>query len=125
MSPALMVVASAVLSVDTSAHSTVMVVGGPEVPEPSFVVVKLAWLDSVPLGHGAVAAVVGLVMWTWLTAPAARVVGPKLSVVPVMDQPTSECAVSMVQSRPGLVGRGSVTVTPVAVPVPLLVTVML
>src|SRR5438270_233451 len=102
-----------------------MVVGGPEVPEPSLVVVKLAWLDSVPLGHGAVAAVVGLVMWTWLEAPAARVAGPKLSVVPVMDQPASEWAASMLQDRPGLVGSGSETVTPVALPVPALWTVRL
>src|SRR5436305_192810 len=102
-----------------------MVVGGPEVPEPSLVAVKLAWLDSVALGHGAEAEVVGLLMCTWLYPPAARLVGLFLSVVAVMRELHSFPTRRSSDLRPGLVGRGSVTVTPVAVPVPLLVTVML
>src|SRR4051812_41015926 len=118
-----MVVASAVLSVDTSAHSTVMGTA-PVVGFPSLLVVAEAVLTTVPFGHGAVAAVVGLVMWTWLEAPGTRSVPgpPKLSVVPMMFQPGEELAPSIVQTRPGLVGSGSDTVTSWAVPVPLLAT---
>ena len=71
-----------------------------------------------------VAAVVGLVMWTATEAPGARGAGPKLSTPPAIVQPGSEPGASMVQARPPLVGRVSLTWRPKTVPAPLLVTVM-
>src|SRR5437660_741281 len=118
-----MVVASAVLIVDTSAHSTVMGTA-PVFGLPSLLVVAEAVLTTVPFGHGAVAAVVGLVMWTWLEAPGARSAGPKLKELPVRVQVPVVCAPSMDQDKSAFEGTVSETVTPWAVPRPLLVTVM-
>ena len=53
-------------------------------------------------------------------------ISPKLQVsTPLeIEQPASEVAVSIVQDRPDVVGSVSVTVTPVAVPAPVLATEM-
>ena len=75
-------------------------------------------------GVPQLAEVVGLVMWTCLLAPAARVPQLQVSVPAAIEQPVSLPAASMVQLRPALVGRLSVSVTPVALPAPLLVTVI-
>src|SRR5437763_1678810 len=86
---------------------------------PSLVVVTEAVLVTVPFGQGAVAAVVGLVMWTWTEAPGPRsVVGPpKCRVPPEIVQAGS--AGLTVQTRSVLVGRVSLSVTSWAVPGPL------
>src|SRR6266566_3065861 len=118
VSPALTLEASAVLVMAMVAQLTVIPTG-PTEAEPSLEVVTEAVLFTVP--H--VALVVGEVMWTWVLAPPARSAGPKCSAPEEMLHPELELAVSMDQLRPALVGRVSVTVTPLAVPVPLLDTV--
>src|SRR5215216_4595593 len=79
---------------------------------PPFVLVAL----PVLLITAQLAAVVGLVMCTCLLPFGAR--SPKLHVrtFDAMLQPVFEPAASTVQSKPALVGRLSVTITPVAVP---------
>ncbi len=93
---------------------------GPTEGLPSLVLSAVALLLTVP----QVAPVVGLVMWTWTEAPAARDAGPKPSTPPAIVQPGLEPAASMLQARPGgVVGSVSLTVSPVTAPAPLLVTV--
>src|SRR4051794_28913321 len=90
--------------------------------EPSLVVVTWAVLTT---GLSAtVALVVGLVMCTVRTWPEAR--SPRLQVrVPaVMAHCAAAVPPSMDQLVPASVGIGSVTVTPLASPGPLLVTVI-
>src|SRR5437867_2816252 len=89
------------------------------VPDPSLVVVTEAELFTCP----QVAGVVGEVMWTWVLALGARLAGPKDNTPLAIDQPELEPPASIDQFSPELVGRVSVTVTPLAVPVPVLVTV--
>jgi len=93
---------------------------GPALAVPSFPVVTLALLVTVP--HDA--KVVGEVRCTWALALGASV--PKLQVrTPVViEHPAVEPAASIDQLRPALVGRVSVTVTFVADPAPLLVAVI-
>src|SRR5436190_17712318 len=88
--------------------------------EPSLDVETRAVLFTVP--H--VAGVVGEVMCTCLAAPEPRL--PKLHErTPfAIEQPELLLAASIVQLSPALVGSVSVTVTPLAVPAPLLVAVM-
>src|SRR5438128_655773 len=87
--------------------------------EPSLVVVTLAVFGMVVQE----AEVVGEVMWTWLLAPDARSAGPKLRTPPLMLHPLDELAASIVQLVPAVVGSVSLTVTPCAVPAPVLLTV--
>src|SRR5437660_785580 len=136
-SPALTVVASAFFSRDTEAQLRVVEVtpvageGGLETPLPSLAVVKLAWLETVPLGHGAVAEVVPLMTWTLkvLFGPgeAAR------SVVQVRTWWPATTGRGVVQAAlaglidqlsPALLGRVSVMVTVWAMPGPALVAVI-
>jgi hypothetical protein len=86
--------------------------------KPSFVVVTLAWLLINP--HRPL---VGDVIWTRLLAPAAR--SPKLQVsMPLLIiQPGSDPG-SITQFIPPPAGSTSVTVTPVAVISPVLVTMI-
>src|SRR5688572_27712459 len=115
--PPALTAALPVFWIETSGQFTVMVVG-PAVLLPSLVVVALALLLTVP----QLAAVVGELRCT-LALPAGAI-EPKLQVrtPAVIEQPST--AGEIVQLVPALVGRVSVTVTPVAVPVPLLVAVM-
>ena len=68
------------------------------------------------------AAVVGETMWTLTDSPAASVAGPKLSTPLAIDQPAGVPSID--QLRPAFFGSVSVTVTPVAEPVPAFVTVI-
>src|SRR5437868_2268810 len=122
-SPAETVGLSAVLVTVTSAHRTVMT-DGRVLGLPSLVVVTPAMFETVPLGQGPVAPVVGLAMWTCTKAAGAKSVAepPKCRAPPEIVQAGSMG--STVQLRPGLVGSGSETVTPWAVPVPLFLTVI-
>src|SRR3989442_1257450 len=70
-----------------------------------------------------VALVVGEVMWTWVLAPPARSAGPKCRSPEHTPHPQPRPPVAFHLLIPTMVGRVSVTVTPLAVPVPLLVTV--
>src|SRR5437773_1419434 len=117
-SVALTGVASAVLVMVTVAQLTTIPTG-PTEAEPSLEVVTEAELFTVP----QVAEVVGEVMWTWVLAPPARSAGPKCSAPEEMVHPELDPPASMDQLRPALVGRVSVTVTPLAVPTPVLDTV--
>src|SRR5438067_2074652 len=78
-------------------------------------------LETVPLGQGPVAPVVGLVTWTEVVAPAARFAGANASTPAMIGQRGS--ALARLQLRPALVGRVSEAVTPWAVHVPPLWTV--
>src|SRR2546430_116044 len=92
---------------------------GPTEAEPSLEVVTEAELFTVP--H--VALVVGVVLCTWVLAPPAR---SAVFFLMIRRPPRSTLFpyTTLFRSlRPALVGRVSVTVTPLAVPVPLLVTV--
>src|SRR6266542_608402 len=103
---------------------TTVTATGPTFPLPSLVVLTEAELGTCP--H--VAEVVGEVMWTCLLVPEAMVPKAQLSdwlpTEPVIVHPESEPPASMAQFSPVLVGRVSVTVTPVAVPVPPAVAVI-
>ena len=72
-----------------------------------------------------VAVVVGEVMCTLALAPPARLneAPPHVSTPALIEQLHRPVVLAMDQLSPALVGRVSVTVTPLAVPVPLLVTV--
>src|SRR5437588_756409 len=125
VSLALAEVASAVLVRVIEAQLTVMSVVGTRVvavsPEPSLVVVKVAWLDTVP----QVVASVGLEMWTLKVLVAVvvpRSTGPQVRVPVVMPQ--AALAGLTVQVRPALVGRVSEMVKPWATPAPVLVAVI-
>ncbi len=81
---------------------------GPTEGLPSLVLSAVARV----VDRAAAGAVVGLVMWTWTEAPAARDAGPKPSTPPAIVQPGLEPAASMLQARPGgVVGRVSLTVS--------------
>ena len=87
---------------------------------PSLVVVTHA---SLVTGlSAAVATVVGLLMWKLKLSPAARSTGPQVTT-PAVSEHRPPALSSRVQARPESVGSVSVTTTPLAVPVPLLVTV--
>src|SRR2546426_1061446 len=118
-SPASTEAASATLVMAMAPHFTVIPTG-PTEAEPSLEVVTEAELLTVP----QVAWVVGEVMWTWVLAPPARLAGPKDSTPPEMLHPELELAVSVVQLSPALMGKVSDTVTFLAVPTPVLDTVM-
>src|SRR5438477_30241 len=105
-SPAETVGLSAVLVTVTSARRRVILAAG-DVGLPSLVVVTPAVLETVPLGQGPVAPVVGLVTWTEVVAPAARSAGPKPSTPALMAQPGSELA--MLQLRPAFFFSDSAT----------------
>src|SRR5262249_32605035 len=70
------------------------------------------------------------VMCTVKFAPAARVVGPQVSfcdpLAPVIWHPagTGEVSIVQVTPDPDPAGNGSLTVTPVACPAPVLLTLM-
>ena len=110
--PASTVAASAVLVMSRSGQFTTTCAVA--CAEPSFVVVTLAVFEIV----AQLAKVVAEVRWTFLLAPAASV--PKLHVrTPLeIEHPVSELAASMLHDSPLVVGRLSVTVTPVAEPAP-------
>ncbi len=114
--PPALTAAPAVFCTETSGQRTVIVVG-PALAVPSFVVPALALLLTVP----QLAVVVGELRCT--VALPAGASEPKLQVrtPAVIVQPAT--AGEIVQLVPAGVGRVSVMVTPVAVPVPLLVTV--
>src|SRR5260370_771694 len=116
--PALTVPWSATLVIVTTAQLTMIGIG-PTLGLPSLLVVTDAELLTVP----QVADVVGEVMWTWKDAEGARSTGPKWRTPVVMVQVPVVAPASMLQLSPELVGRVSETVTPVAVPAPVLVTV--
>src|SRR5207249_8941802 len=118
-SPALTVEASATLVMAMVAQLTTIPTG-PTEAEPSLEVVTEAELFTVP----QVAGVVGEVMWTWVLAPPARLAGPKDSTPALMAHPELDPPASMVQLSPALVGRVSDTVTFLAVPTPVLDTVI-
>jgi len=115
-SPALTAAASAVFVTEMSGHRTLILIG-PEVllaraDEASFVAEAVAVFATVP----QLFAVVGEIMCTLALAPGAK--SPKLQLsVPVEIE---HCALSGLsdQLRPALVGRVSLSVTPLAVPVP-------
>src|SRR6266404_9489544 len=119
VSPALTDVASATLVRARVAQLTVIATG-PTDGLPSFVEVAAALLLTVP--HEA--EVVGLVMWTWTLAPAARSTAPKLRMPPDRVHAPVVPAASIAQLRPAFVGTVSLTVTPRAVPAPVFVSVM-
>src|SRR6476646_4963114 len=98
VSPALTVPWSATLVSPREAQLTTIGTG-PTVGLPSLLEVTEALLLTVP----QVALVVGLVMWTWTLAPAARSAGPKLSTPALIEKPALELAASMVQLSPALV----------------------
>src|SRR5882672_11033051 len=117
--PALTVPWSATLVISRLPQLTVMLTG-PTEGLPSLVEPTLALLATVP----QLAEVVGLVMWTWTEAPGARLAGPKPRTPAAMFQEPVVPPASMAQLRPPLVGSVSATLTPVAVPAPVLVSVM-
>src|SRR5947209_154509 len=125
-SPAETVALSGVLKTATSPQLTVMSTG-PTVGLLPLPVETAAVFETVPLfgQFPGVAPVVGLTMWTCVVAPEGRSVGPKLRTPAGVVQPGSVLvgSGSIVQLRPALVGRLSLTVTPVAAPAPVLVTV--
>src|SRR5438067_249799 len=90
-------------------------------PEPSLVVVKVAWLDTVP----QVVASVGLEMWTLkvlVSFVLTSTAGPQVYTLSLHDAlPISGLTV---QVRPALVGRVSEMVKPWATPAPVLVAVI-
>src|SRR4051812_28567624 len=94
--------------------------------DPSLVVVTFAVLSYV---EHSVADVVA-VMWTLKLPPAARSVGPQprtwAGLVPVIaHRPALDCvSIDQVTPAPEPAGKLSVTVTPLAVPVPLFVTLI-
>src|SRR5689334_8751515 len=88
-------------------------------PEPSFVVVTLAVLFTVE--HDVLS--VPLVMCTCLLAPEAKSPHAQVSVPAEIEQPGLLFAPSIVQLVPGVVGSGSLTFTPRAIPAPALVAV--
>src|SRR5437764_810231 len=108
-SPAETVGLSAVLVTVTSAHRTRMN-SSHGLGLPALVVVTTTMFETVPLGQGPVAPVVGLVTWTEVVAPAARSAGPKPSTPALMAQPGSELAMFLVRSV--LVRRVSDTLFP-------------
>src|SRR6266480_2002650 len=115
-SPPSMSGASAVLVTNTSGQSTVIVALAAS--PPSFVVVTPAVLSTTP----QLAAVVDEMMCTDLLSLEPRSPKSQVSTPLVIEQPASLFAASIDQSSPPLVGSVSVTVTPWAVPAPLLVT---
>src|SRR3989442_1428284 len=121
-SPALTLEASATLVMAMAAQLRVMDADAelsPSVPAASLLEEAEAVLFTVP--H--VALVVGEVMWTWMESPEARSAGPYTTWPLAMENPALDPPASMDQDRPALVGRASSTVTPWAVPAPLLATV--
>src|SRR5260370_1112287 len=114
-SPALTVPWSAVLVMVTLAQLTVIGIG-PTLGLPSLLVVTEAVLLTVP----QVAEVVGEVMWTWKEMPEARSTGSKFRSQAVMLELPAFPPRPTPQLSPALVGRVSETVTPVAVPAPVL-----
>src|SRR5260370_669584 len=99
---------------------------GVESPEPSLVVVKLAWLEILPVPH--VVLPVWLVMWTVKLAPEANPVGPQVMVMGLVTEKVQTGVagvwVSTLQDRPVLAGTMSVMVKPVASPGPALEAVI-
>src|SRR4029079_4249456 len=121
VAPRLTGLASAVLARLRFGQLTVIGTG-PTVGLPSLVELAEALLLTV----GQVPDVVGLVMWTWTLAPAARstpAAPPKLRMPPVRVQAPVVLATSIDQFRPVFVGTVSVTLTPWAVPAPVFVRV--
>src|SRR6476469_4942501 len=119
-SPALTDGVEVVLAMTMVAQLTWMTVGVAEVEaEPSLEVLTDAELATS--GAAQVAAEVGLDRATVALAPGARSPRAQLSGGPVLQLPWEGVAV---HDRPALVGRVSTTVTPWAVPVPELVTVI-
>ncbi len=94
-----------------------LMVAVPLVPEPPTVLLKEALLLSVPE-----VAVVGEVICTGTLEPAAIVAKVQVRRFPVMLQPDTAGLID--QLSPGFVGRLSVSVTPVAVPGPALLIVI-
>src|SRR2546428_608718 len=84
--------------------------------KPSLVVDTEAVLSTGESAAGA--AVVGVVMWTCLLAPLARVAKEQESTPPLTVQPVSELGASMLHDVPASGGRVSVTATPLARPGP-------
>src|SRR5712671_1836482 len=122
VSPALTDVASATLVRARVAQLTVIATG-PTDGLPSFDELAAALLLTVP----QVAAVVGLVMWTWTLAPAARstpLAPPKLRMPPDRVHVPVVPAASIAQASPAFVGTVSLTLTPWAVPAPVFVRVI-
>src|SRR5205085_2745018 len=119
-SPALTVVASATLLRAMVGQFTVMLTG-PALAVPSLPLPADAELVTVP----QLAAVVAEITWMSMWAPLARVAKVQLSTwlpaAPVMAQPLT--AGDRLQLRPALPGRLSATVTVLAVPAPVLLTV--
>src|SRR6266498_2875418 len=120
--PAFTGLASATLVMEMEGQFTVMEASR-ESP-PAFVELTEAVLVTCP----QVLAVVGEVMWTLALDPEARLNPdpPQVSTPLPMPQvhPPVVSAVTIDQLSPALVGRVSVTVTPLAVPVPPAVAVI-
>ena len=115
-SPPSTTAASAVFVTKTSGQFTVIVALSESAP--SFDVVTLAVLFTSP----QLPTVVGEVMCAALLRPEPRSPKSQVSTPLVIEQPASLLAASTDQSSPPFVGNVSVTVTPWAVPSPLLVT---
>ncbi len=111
-----LVAPSAVLMTERLGHWTMTL--AELVPPPSLVEVATAVLLTVP----QVAKVVGLEICTDMLVFGAIVAKVQLKTPAVIEQPVT--AVVIVQLKPVPVGRVSVTSTPVAVPAPVLETVM-
>src|SRR5512144_1445307 len=109
---------SVVLVITISGHSTST--ASPSLSEPSFDVVTDAVLSIVPQEANAV----GDVMCTDLLWLRARSPQLQVSVPLAIEQPESLFAPSIVQLRPASSGSVSITVTPCAVPEPVLVASM-
>src|SRR3954453_11849462 len=111
-----------------AARQPTAIVAGPAEGLPSLDVVTCAVFESVEgVQFGRCSGVVGLVMWTWTSAPGARSVPgpPKPSTPPTSVQVPVVFAPSIDQTTPGtLVGGVSETVTSRAIPVPLFLTLI-
>jgi hypothetical protein len=114
--PALTVAASAVFVIVRLGQRTTTFAGACALP--SFVVETLAELATVP--HDA--DVVGEVTCTDLLAPEARSPNVHVSVPELIEHPATAGLID--QLVPAVVGSTSVSVTPVAVPAPPFVTVI-
>src|SRR5438128_2096435 len=88
--------------------------------DPSLVVVTVAELSTVP----QVAAVAGVVLWPCLVTLFPYPTLFRSRVPTEMEHPASDPPASMLQDRPALVGTVSETVTLLAVPAPMLDTVI-
>jgi hypothetical protein len=120
VSPGLIEAASAVLVTRTSGQFTVIDVL-PEDPFPPLELLYVAVLLTVP----QVADVVGEVIWTVVELPDAIDVDGHVRIPPPMVQAlTQPVWPAIVQVRPPLVGRVSLSVTPVAVAGPAFETVI-